>query len=144
MEGTFLMKVILNLIPEDEIEGIWPLAAPLLEKALKYGHGETSLKHLYKDLTNGERKLIMISEGSKTLAAVVLSMHQYPDKKICQVSYLGGQEIERWFDQGFPTVEQVAREAGANAMYIQGRKGWLRKLKGYGYSEYSTLIGKEL
>ncbi|MCK5132055.1 MAG: hypothetical protein KAR40_07895 [Candidatus Sabulitectum sp.] len=138
------MTVRLKLIDRADLEEVWPIAGPLIDMAIQHAHGETTLEHLYKDLTLGERKLIMVTEEGKTLAAAVLSMSHYPRKKVCQVSFAGGQEMDKWCDQALPTVERIAREAGADTVRIQGRKGWLRRLRDHGYDDRGIVIEKEL
>jgi hypothetical protein len=144
MERAFLMAITLHMIPHHDIRQAWCVAGPLIEKAIKYCHGETTLENLYEDLLNDERKLLTIHDGHEMIAAVILSMNYFPEKKVCQISFAGGKRMEEWSDQGLPTVERIAREAGADAVYIQGRRGWLRKFRDYGYDERATVIGKDL
>lgn len=138
------MSVKVNLIPPDQIDEVWPDAEPLIAKAVKLCRGETNTQHVHDNLVEGNTKLLAFSDGGMLIAAVVICMHQYPEKKVCMISLAGGTRMSDWADQGLAVVEKIAKEAGADAVYVHGRKGWLRKFSKYGYKEYSTLMGKDL
>lgn len=136
--------MILRIAPREEIPEIWTEASDLLLKAVDHAHGETDIHHVYDDLIRGDAKMLLIIEDEMMVAAGVMKMSFFPNKKVCQISFAGGSRMDEWCDQGLPLVEELARSAGADAIYIQGRKGWIRRLKNHGFSEYATLIGKEL
>jgi hypothetical protein len=138
------MSIILKMIPSDKIESVWAEAGNFIEQALKYCDGETNLEYILADLVRGDRKLLTVCDGEEMIAAVILSMSVFPRKKVCHISLVGGIRMNEWCDQGLPTIEQLAREAGADTVRIQGRKGWLRRLKTNGYKEIATVIGKDL
>ncbi len=134
----------LRVIPLEELEAVWLTAAPLIDKAVAYSHGETDIDCVHEDLATGESKLLTVSDAGEMIAAIVLDMHQHPRKKICVVSFAGGAQKELWCKQVMPHIEKIAKAAGADAVYINGRRGWLRELGPLGYDEYSTVIGKEI
>lgn len=139
MNGVIVKPILPGYVSQE-----WPEAKPFIEKAVPYAHGEVTIAHLEEALMNGLTRLITIREDGVMIAAVILSIHHYPAKKVCQVSYAGGDGMDKWAKQGFPVVIEVARAAGAKSILVQGRRGWLRELKQYGFEEYSTLIGMEI
>ena len=138
------MALILKMIQPDKIEAIWAKAGVLIDKALSHCDGESDLEHILADLVRGDRKLLTVCDNEEIIAAVVLSMSIFPRKKVCHISLVGGIRMDEWCDQGLPTIERIAREAGADTVRIQGRRGWLRRLKTNGYKEIATVIGKDL
>lgn len=140
MMSNILTRVILPGYVHRE----WPEAAPLVAKALPYSHGEVTIDHVYEALLQGTTRLITVREEKKMIAAVVISMHDYPAKRVCQISYAGGADMEKWAVQGIELVKALAKQAGASGIIIQGRKGWVKVFKEIGFEEYSTLIGMEI
>lgn len=133
-----------QLVHPGDVEALWPIIEPMISKAIDRCHGETSAEYVKQDLIDGADRLLLVTEDENPLAAIMLSISQRPTKKVLHVSLAGGEQMEKWFDAGIPVVERVAQEVGADAVYVMGRKGWIRKLEKHGYSVYSTLIGKEL
>jgi hypothetical protein len=138
------MSIVFKMISPEDVDSVWEAAGALIDKAIKYCNGETNLDHILKDLRKGDRKLATICDNGEMIAAIILSMSVFPEKKVCHISLVGGIRMEEWCDRGLPTIEIIAREAGADAVRIQGRRGWLRRLKAHGYDEIATVIGKDL
>lgn len=135
----------LRLIRPEEVESLWPLAAPRLAPALAVSEGETTLDLLLDRLMDGtDSRLVLVTEDDLVVTAAVLTMVEYPAKRVCQISYAGGSRLDEWCDNGLQAVEKLAKELGADAIYIQGRKGWVRRLQRHGYNERTTLICKDL
>lgn len=139
MSGVVVKAILPGYVCQE-----WPEAKPCIEKAIPYSHGEITIEQVEEGLMTGTTRLLTIRDGGEMIAAVVVSIHQYPAKKVCQVSYAGGEQMDKWAKQGFPVVVALAKQAGATSVLVQGRRGWLRELKQYGFEEYSTLIGMEI
>lgn len=138
------MNIILKMVLPEDVEPVWETAGAFIDQALAHSNGETDLDHILLDIMNGDRKLVTIWDEDEMIAAGVLSMSIFPNKKVCHISLAGGIRMEDWCDQSLPTIEKIAKEAGADAIRIQGRRGWLRRFKAYGYDEIATVIGKDL
>ncbi len=136
--------ILLREVPLEDLEAVWLTAAPLIDKAVAYSHGDTDIDCVHEELATGESKLLIVSDAGEMIAAIVLDMHQHPRKRICVVALAGGTQKELWCRQVMPHIEKIAKAAGADAVYINGRRGWLRELGSVGYSEYATVIGKEI
>jgi len=139
-----MSEVIVKAILPGYVSVEWPEAKPFIEKAIPYNHGELDIDHVEEGLMKGVTRLLTIRDRGNMIAAVVISIHNYPAKRVCQVSYAGGSGMDKWAKQGFPVVVELAKQAGATSILIQGRRGWLRELKQYGFEERSPLIGMEI
>jgi hypothetical protein len=135
----------MRIIPPEEVTPWLPIIGPMLAPAVDLCHGEVTLHQVLTNLMiGGSTRLMIMQDGEDILAAIVLSIHNHPAKRIMQVSFAGGTRMEDWAEQGLPFVEKLAQELGCNSVYIQGRPGWLRKFEKLGYSNYGILTGKEL
>jgi hypothetical protein len=136
--------IIAKLIAPEDVNGVWASAGPLISMALNHAKGEVLIEDVKDDLVSGNARLMVFSENGQYIAAAVMVVMTYPRKRVLMVPYAGGVEMEKWAIEGMRAVERLALEMGLDSVYIVGRKGWGRVFKDSGFSEYSTIIGKEL
>lgn len=116
----------------EEIPDIWPVARPLIKKALDRGSNYT-LNQVYKGLCLREMQLWMWDHD----AALVTAIQTKKGKKFCLLLCLAGKDMSLWF-QYLPLVEDWAKDEGCDEMRVYGRPGWSR-LTGYDI-EYVKLV----
>jgi hypothetical protein len=86
----------------------------------------------------------MIFDAGEAVVAFVLHVVKYPKKSVLLLALAGGERLGEWCESALKIAEQMAVELGLDSVYVTGRRGWLKVLEKYGYSEYSTTIGKEI
>jgi hypothetical protein len=116
----------------EQIQAIWPVAKPLIQKALDRG-SIYSIDEIYMGLRRKEMQLWMWAHK----AALVTSIQNIDGKTFCLLLTLAGESMSQWF-QYLPLVEDWAREQGAQEMQVYGRIGWAR-LTGYDI-EYTKMV----
>ena len=116
----------------EQIQAIWPVAKPLIQKALDRG-SIYSIDEIYMGLRRKEMQLWMWADK----AALVTAIQNIEGKLHCLLLALAGESMTQWF-QYLPIVEDWAREQGAQEMQIYGRIGWAR-LTGYNI-EYTKMV----
>ena len=114
----------LRCYSSDEIPEIWPIARPLISKALDRGSNYT-IDEVYKGLCTKTMQLWMWSDD----AALVTTIQTKHGIKYCLLLALGGKDMSVWF-QYLPLVEDWARDQGAEEVRVYGRPGW-KRLTGY-------------
>jgi hypothetical protein len=57
---------------------------------------------------------------------VVTEIKQYPRKRVLDVIFGGGTNMDRWIKPLVETIDRHAREAGCEAVVCIGRPGWLK------------------
>ena len=85
---------------------------------------------------------LFISWEDKVESAVITEVIQYPQKKVCRYFLAGGSNINNWLEPIQQEIEKFAKYNQCDAIEVAGRKGWLRKLKGYEQKIY--LMSKKL
>ena len=110
-------------IPAPKIEYIWPLAMPVLKRAVDIA-GEEDLENIKKDLLNRDRQLWMVGENSYA----VTSIQKYPQKKILFICYLAGEGIKEWIKELDHCMTTFAKATECTAIRWQGRMGWSKIL----------------
>lgn len=115
-------------------------ARPRLEAALEYSGGEFDIDDIWRLVASGEGQLWHTEDFSGVTEVI-----HYPQKKVVLV-HLAGGKLEALQEMARPggDIERFARMVGADAIEIQGRRGWVRALAGSGYHEKAVRVFKEL
>ena len=124
----------LQCYSSDQIPSIWPIARPLIKKALDRGSNYT-INEVYEGLCTKTMQLWLWGED----AALVTAIQTKAGKTYCLLLALGGSDMSIWF-QYLPLVEDWARDQGAKEVRGYGRLGW-RRLTGYDI-DYVKLVKK--
>lgn len=113
----------------------WPVAASLLERALKHQNTHT-IEDVKAAIDEGKAQLWC---GLKS--ALVTEIVVYPLGKTCRIWLAAGDMNELTRDM-LPAVEGWAKHKGCNAVQIIGRHGWKRVLTDY--HQPHTVLVREL
>jgi hypothetical protein len=126
------------------VHEIWPLAKPLLRRAIART-GLSAFCDLEREILCGNALLWLAveGEGSKIaiLAAASTKLQLTETEKVCLITACSGQDMLRWLGL-IGQIEEFARNEGCNCVRIYGRKGWLRAL--VGYEQTHVILDKEL
>ena len=125
-------------VPQEDLHIVWNEVEPLIKKALD----DT---YTARDILDGLVKnsfQLFISWEDKVESAVITEVIQYPQKKVCRYFLAGGSNINNWLEPIQQEIEKFAKYNQCDAIEVAGRKGWLRKLKGYKQKIY--LMSKKL
>jgi hypothetical protein len=132
-------------IPPEAIAKLWPLAAPMLTRAIAYTNGATSPEKELAALSAGLKQLWMVvspDAGNKGVAAGITSLQRNEDgSKTANIELFGGENMKAWFtlkDQ----FESWARGEGCRDVRLWARKGWARHLPDFKLTHY--ILRKEL
>tara|TARA_R100001163_G_C5014800_1_gene159510 strand:+ start:346 stop:735 length:390 start_codon:yes stop_codon:yes gene_type:complete len=125
-------------VPQEDLHIVWNEVEPLIKKALD----DT---YTARDILDGLVKnafQLFISWEDKVESAVITEVIQYPQKKVCRYFLAGGSKMNNWLEPIQQEIEKFAKYNQCDAIEVAGRKGWLRKLKGYEQKIY--LMSKKL
>ena len=108
---------------------LWAHYAPMLDKAIqRCGDGAWQIEDVKERVMSGQMQFWHTDN-----AAVVTEILHYPRKKALNCWLCGGDMRE--MEELYPSLEQFARQQGCYAMYGAGRRGWVRKMKQFGWRE---------
>jgi hypothetical protein len=135
------LRTIVRGVQQDELEAIWPQAAPLIERALAHAHGDYDLASVRASLEDGAqpRRQLFVT-WPYVEAAGITAIELRPCVKVLVIFAYSGRLVSDWQDI-LAAVEGWAKAEGCSAVEIQGRRGWERMLPGY---RRLTLLRKEL
>jgi len=122
------------------VRSIWPLAAPLLRKAVvKTGLADFAV--IECDVLEGRSLLWVAWNGSAIVAAASTSLQQTEAGRVCVITACAGRDMHDWLPL-IGGIEAYATAESCRCVRIFGRKGWSRVLAGY--RETYAIIDKPL
>tara|TARA_B100001939_G_scaffold103303_1_gene89273 strand:+ start:232 stop:633 length:402 start_codon:yes stop_codon:yes gene_type:complete len=130
---------VVTRVPSEDIEFIWSQIKPLLEKALDETY---TIDDIYKGLIDDRMQLFISWNDERVESAVVTEIAQYPQSKVLRYFLAGGVNLENWLERIQKVIEKFAKKENCTHLEVAGRKGWVRKLKGFRVKAY--LLNKEI
>lgn len=130
---------VVTRVPSEDVEFIWSQVAPLLEKALDETY---TIKDILYGLANDRMQLFISWNDNKVESAVVTEIAQYPQSKVLRYFLAGGTNLDNWLERIQEVIEKFAKKENCTHLEVAGRKGWVRKLKGFSVKAY--LLNKEI
>jgi hypothetical protein len=127
-------------IDPEHVRNIWPLVAPLIERAI-VKTGLSAFAAIERDILAGISLLWVAWNGSAIEAAASTSLQQTEAGKVCVITACAGAGMTRWLSL-IRGIEEYAAAEGCRCVRIFGRKGWARILDGY--EEAHAIIDKRL
>lgn len=131
-------------VPADEdasgaspVKVLWPMVAPLIEKAIEYSDGMVTLPEVVADLLAKRAQCwVVVSDDKKLTAAAISCIRQYESGlKQASIRLIGGENLKAWF--GLKTkFEEWAKSEGCSEVLFHVRKGWIRELPDYQLTQY--------
>ena len=115
---------------------------PLLEPALAR-EGDVRVIDVFAELNAGRMQLWAIERDGQVIAAVVTKLVNRPLRKLLQILYVGGRNIEDWIDR-LEVIEGWAKSEGAVKVEVVCREGLHPILKRRGYRRTHFVETKEL
>ena len=136
---TPLLDNVVTRVPSEDLEFIWSQVAPLIEKALDETY---SIKDILYGLANDRMQLFISWNDNRVESAVVTEIAQYPQAKILRYFLAGGTNLDNWLERIQEKIEKFAKQNKCTYLEVAGRKGWVRKLKGYKMK--AIILSKEI
>lgn len=122
------------------VRSIWPLAAPLLKKAI-VKTGLSDFAAIERDVLEGRSLLWVAWDGSAIIAAASTSLQRTDAGQVCVITACAGEGMPDWLPL-IVGIEAYATAESCRCVRIFGRKGWSRVLAGY--RETYAIIDKPL
>jgi len=136
---TLLLDNVVTRVPSEDLLFIWSQVSPLLEKALDETY---TIKDILYGLSNDTMQLFISWNNNKIESAVVTEIAQYPQAKVLRYFLAGGTNLENWLERIQEKIEKFAKQNECTHLEVAGRKGWVRKLKGYQMK--AIILSKEI
>ena len=124
-----------SYIPPEAFDIVAPDVERHLAKSIKMAHGRENMESIWQLLLTGERQLWMFfDDDNSPEGALVTRIENYPLKKMLNLMFIGGTNIEAWHEELLNTLESYAKEYGCSGLETTGRVGWKKFLSKYGWN----------
>ena len=130
---------LVTRVPSEDVEFIWRQTSPLLIKALDETY---NIEDIYEGLIDDRMQLFISWNNDRVESAVVTEIAVYPQSKVLRYFLAGGTNLENWLERIQIIIEKFAKRENCTHIEVAGRKGWVRKLKGFKVKAY--LLNKEI
>ena len=110
-----------------EVHEVAAIVGPLIERGLARQKSYTRAE-VMASLEEGRRQLFIAEPARDCI--LITEIPIYPGEKVLQVFLVAGKLPEDW-KLVLGKLEQWAADLGCAAVQVCGRRGWLRKLRGY-------------
>lgn len=124
-----------------QIEDVWPVVSPWLEKSLKIAPSFWTLNILRKRCDSGNYILWLILVNNAPCGVALSELEDYDDVRVCVVPWIGGARMKAWRPFLQQILEAWAKDAGATHFCGSGRRGWSREA---GMKEIGVILHKDL
>jgi hypothetical protein len=130
---------MITQVPREDINYVWQQVEPLIIRALDDSY---KARDVLDGIIRNKFQLFISWENDKVESAVVTEVADYPRKRILRYVLAGGDNLDNWLEPIQNKIEEFAINNYCQAIEVAGRKGWLRKLKGFEQKIY--IMSKEL
>ena len=132
----------IDVFQPGNIDAIWPDIVDLLSPAIAHCHGKYTIIDIYTQLKDETAHLWVACDKRDIISAGITRVNIYPQSKTLALSFAGG-------DMGglmemIPDIKMYAKQLNCDAIECQGRKGWEKVLKPYGFDKVSVTTRMEV
>jgi hypothetical protein len=125
-----------------EVPMHWNRIAKLLLPVLQRDEVDNTLEDVHQFLLAGTMQAWHI--GWETVLVTMIQPFgahpQAPTRKVCQIVYCAGRDMEEWLEPAFLHLDTWRRSLACDRLRISGRRGWVGALRRFGFEEtYTTL-----
>jgi hypothetical protein len=102
----------LHYVPPVQLPTVWPVAAPLLQKAIDLDPSVVTIEQVEYAVRTGRTFLLVWEDPNEGITgAVTLEFIDYPRERVAHVDLMGGKGVVR--DHVFEEAKQWMRSMGA-------------------------------
>lgn len=134
----------LLLVSPELLSQVWPHVEPLLLEAKETWGEYYTIESILLLLQAGRAQLWTMNDRDEFILAMVTELLLFPKKKVLNILLIAGSEFREGLELFVDCVEMWAWKQGVTKSTAVGRKGLLRLLKPYGYSERVVALEKDI
>lgn len=124
---------------ESPLQTMWPMIAPLLERAIDHSDDTETLAETYAALIAKQKQLwVVVGDDKKVTGAAVTMLQTFKTGLVmASITLLGGESGNLKDILGFRgELETWAKTEGCNRVRFYARKGWAKYLPDYRLAKY--------
>lgn len=131
-------------ISPDQVASVWPTLNTGMDKMLKYSLHLHNADSIRERCMSGDWLLFCMYQGPEPVVSIVADIRQGDGCRVFEVGFCWGSRIDEWIDEVYQSFERVARECGCGAIAFNGRPGWRKLGRQFGFEMKTMIFTKEL
>jgi len=141
--GTGLTcPVSILYVPGSSAEEYRDVIEKALEPCWQYGDPDYFPKDVVEKAKSGDVQLWVAAVREDLCGLVGSEVADTPSRRVVRMLYGAGVKMDKWLPPLVARIEEFAEEVEASGVEIEGRRGWVRVLEKYGYTETCTRVKK--
>lgn len=131
-------------VPPNQLDDVWPIAAPLIDLARRRFSSKMDLEHLHDDIRSGAQQLWLVSRQDSIKAAMTTMVETHPKCKVFRIMLIGGRDMHLWLQDALHVIKAAAQRLGCKSIEADGRLGWVKHAPKCGFKEIARTYELEI
>ena len=132
-------------VPKKYLHLVWESAREHLLRFEKRSGCQFTVDEIGKSIFDGEQQLwILVDEEEKITGAIVTQVLSYPRSKSLEIMACAGKDMDDYMYDSMDAFEKFARMNQCDSIRLEGRRGWLKVLKPYGFEEAAIVLERKI
>jgi hypothetical protein len=125
-----------SIVEPKDLPPIWEEVAELLGPACDRSFGQETIQTLRASLMSGSEGLFVIETLEDIIGAVTYEVITYnTGLRVLAINYAGGVAMESQMPEVIDMFHALRRRFMCDRVRIMGRKGWIRYMKQFGFTD---------
>ena len=125
-----------SVVEPKDLPPIWDEVSELLGPACDRSFGQDTIQTLRASLMSGNEGLFVIEDRSEIIGAVTYEVIGYDTGlRVLAINYAGGVAMDSQMPAVIDMFHALKRHFMCDRVRIMGRKGWVRYMKQFGFTD---------
>jgi hypothetical protein len=125
-----------SVVEPKDLPPIWEEVSELLGPACDTSFGQDTIRTLRASLMSGNEGLFVIEDGDQIIGAVTYEVVGYDTGlRVLAINYAGGVAMDSQMPAVIDMFHALKRHFMCDRVRITGRKGWIRYMKQFGFTD---------
>ena len=124
------------IVEPKDLPQVWGVVSELLEPACDRSFKQDTIETLRKALMSGRDGLFVVLDGDDIIGAVTYTVTDYDTGlRLLDINYAGGVAMDSQMDAVIGMFRHLQAGLMCDRIRITGRKGWIRYMKQFGFTD---------
>ncbi|MFZ9615177.1 MAG: hypothetical protein ACO3AG_00735 [Fluviibacter sp.] len=128
-----MSDIRISLVPYDRTMETWGAVEHFMEAAAEATYGRYTKENILEAILHHDYNLWVVFNDERLFGALVTALKLYPQKKMLELSFIGGEEGPTWKDKMLDLMQRWAYDNNCDGIEACARFGWAKIFKDDGY-----------
>jgi hypothetical protein len=125
-----------SIVEAVNLAEVWNEVSELLAPACESSQGQDTIQTLRASLMRGSEGLFVVRDGDDIIGAVTFQATSFDTGlRLLDINYAGGVAMDSQMPAVMEMFHQLKRHFMCDRVRITGRKGWIRYMKQFGFTD---------